>query len=334
MNKPTISIIVPVYNVEKYLPKCLDSILAQTFTNWEAVLVDDGSKDKSGAICDEYAKKDPRFVVVHKQNEGVAKARITAFDHSKGDLITFIDADDYVASDYIEKLSKPILEDDADMVSCDYYVVENSSIKEPRPKLTGFYEGLQIKDFVYYHYFYDNTTNGYGMTIFLCTKMIKRKYVAEALQQGLNLWLGEDQIGVFSVLYKINMLCLIPDRLYYYVQHTVQATKLYKESLWDNIVILLEKYKTIDTENLAQKGLAKSTWLHISRTVGKMLNSGVSKEDFVSHLSKMRSTPYMKDFFRHSTSSFGVKQDFLFWLLKLRLFKIYYWIKSTRRKRI
>lgn len=94
---PLISIIVPVYNVEPYIRKCLDSILSQTYTNWEAILVDDGSTDQSGAICDEYAKKDARFVVVHKQNEGVAKARITAFEHSKGELITFIDSDDYVS---------------------------------------------------------------------------------------------------------------------------------------------------------------------------------------------------------------------------------------------
>ena len=93
---PLISIIVPVYNVEPYIRKCLDSILSQTYYNWEAILVDDGSTDQSGAICDEYAKKDARFVVVHKQNEGVAKARITAFEHSRGQLITFIDADDYV----------------------------------------------------------------------------------------------------------------------------------------------------------------------------------------------------------------------------------------------
>ena len=79
MNNPLISIIVPVYNVEKYLRPCLDSILSQTYTNWEAILVDDGSKDNSGNICDEYAQKDSRFIVVHKENAGVAQARITGF---------------------------------------------------------------------------------------------------------------------------------------------------------------------------------------------------------------------------------------------------------------
>ena len=115
---PKISIIVPVYKVEKYLRRCLDSIVAQTFTNWECILVDDGSPDNSGKICDEYAEEDARFRVIHKQNEGVAKARLTAFENSQGELITFIDSDDYVSELYLEKLSKPILEDNADMVSC------------------------------------------------------------------------------------------------------------------------------------------------------------------------------------------------------------------------
>ncbi len=92
--KPTISIIVPVYNVEKYLHQCLDSILAQTFTDWECILVDDGSKDNSGHICDEYAGKDGRFKVVHKLKEGVSSARNNGINNAKGTFITFLDADD------------------------------------------------------------------------------------------------------------------------------------------------------------------------------------------------------------------------------------------------
>ena len=184
MKNPTISIIVPVYNTETYLTACLDSILVQTFSDWECVLVDDGSKDKSGEICDEYASRDNRFVVVHKQNEGVAKARITAFEHSHGGLITFIDSDDTVSPLYLEKLSRPILEDGADMVSCDYYKLENGVREELLPKLTGTYEGKRLKDFLSNHYFYERRINGYGMTPFLCTKMVRREFVYVGLNKG------------------------------------------------------------------------------------------------------------------------------------------------------
>lgn len=104
MTNPIISIIVPVYNVEKYLPKCVDSILGQTYTNLEIILVDDGSPDNCGKICDEYAKKDKRIKVIHKKNGGLSDARNVAIDVAKGEYITFVDSDDYVTSDYVETL--------------------------------------------------------------------------------------------------------------------------------------------------------------------------------------------------------------------------------------
>ena len=94
MNSPLISIIIPVYNAEKYLRQCLDSVLAQTYTNWECLLVDDGSKDSSGTICDEYASKDSRFKVFHKENGGVSSARNVGIDNMTGEFVSFIDADD------------------------------------------------------------------------------------------------------------------------------------------------------------------------------------------------------------------------------------------------
>ena len=93
---PEISIIVPVYNVEKYLTRCIDSILTQTFTNFELILVDDGSTDKSGVICDSYEKKDKRVKVIHKKNQGVSEARNTGLNFAKGKKISFVDSDDYI----------------------------------------------------------------------------------------------------------------------------------------------------------------------------------------------------------------------------------------------
>ena len=93
---PKITVIVPVYNTEKYLRRCVDSILAQTFTDFELLLVNDGSTDGSGAICDEYAQKDSRVRVFHKENGGVSSARNIGIDNAQGDWITFIDSDDRI----------------------------------------------------------------------------------------------------------------------------------------------------------------------------------------------------------------------------------------------
>ena len=101
---PEISIIIPVYKAEKYLRRCLDSVLSQTLSNWECILVDDGSPDQSGAICDEYAAKDSRFRVIHKPNGGVSSARNEGLDTAKGEFICFIDSDDWVGPKYLEHL--------------------------------------------------------------------------------------------------------------------------------------------------------------------------------------------------------------------------------------
>ena len=99
-----ITVIVPIYNVELYLRKCIDSITGQSYKNLEIILVDDGSQDKCGLICDEYAEKDSRVRVIHKENGGLSDARNAALDVMKGEYVTFIDSDDYVATEYISYL--------------------------------------------------------------------------------------------------------------------------------------------------------------------------------------------------------------------------------------
>lgn len=106
MKKTLISVIVPVYNSEQYLHCCIDSILSQIYTNFELLLIDDGSKDNSGRICDEYAEKDSRVRVFHKENGGVSSARNIGIDNAKGNWITFVDSDDWIETEYLSNFSK------------------------------------------------------------------------------------------------------------------------------------------------------------------------------------------------------------------------------------
>ncbi len=112
--KPKISVVIPVYNGAKYLPRCLDSLLNQTFSDWSAICIDDGSRDETAAILDNYAKKDKRFVVIHKKNAGVSAARNDGIKKANGKYIHFMDADDIIDADYYEKMLK--FADDADIV--------------------------------------------------------------------------------------------------------------------------------------------------------------------------------------------------------------------------
>lgn len=118
---PQISVIVPVYKVERYLPRCLDSIVAQTFTDWECILIDDGSPDNSGAICDEYAKQDSRFVVIHQENAGVSAARNAGLDAARGEWIAFVDSDDWVELEFLQEQYNDIVSGDYDVCVCGLY---------------------------------------------------------------------------------------------------------------------------------------------------------------------------------------------------------------------
>lgn len=120
MEKKLISIIIPVYNAEKYLQKCLDSILEQTYQNLEIIIVNDGSTDNSGQICQEYEKKDSRIIYIEKENGGVSDTRNTGLDRMTGSYVTFVDSDDWVEPNYVKFLYEKLIEHQADIVVGNY----------------------------------------------------------------------------------------------------------------------------------------------------------------------------------------------------------------------
>lgn len=120
MNEPLVSIIIPVYNVSQYLRQCLDSVISQTYKNLEIILVDDGSTDRSGAMCDEYKTLDLRIKVLHKENGGLSSARNAGMKLMKGEYFSFIDSDDYIRTDYIGRMYSYIVRDRSDIVVCSF----------------------------------------------------------------------------------------------------------------------------------------------------------------------------------------------------------------------
>ena len=154
-DNPTISVIVPIYQVEKYIDKCLESIIKQTYRKLEIILIDDGSKDNSGKICDYYAMKDHRINVIHKPNEGVSKARNLGIEKSSGQYICFVDADDYISENYIEELYRLCIENDAEISICGVINIKENIIKEKSKKIEKVWNSNQaIKELFEEKYFY------------------------------------------------------------------------------------------------------------------------------------------------------------------------------------
>ena len=154
MFAPKISVIIPVYKVEKYLECCLDSVRNQTFEAFEAILIDDGSPDRCPEICDRYADMDQRFVVVHKENGGVASARNAGLDVSHGDYICFVDSDDYIEPDYLKYLFSLVDGSDFDFVSCAANFVNESNERIRRNDYT--VEQKVIDEDIFETYFHTN----------------------------------------------------------------------------------------------------------------------------------------------------------------------------------
>lgn len=331
MNSPKVSIIVPVYNVEKYLRTCLNSIQAQTFTDIETILVDDGSTDGSGLICDEYAQKDSRFVVVHKQNEGVAKARLHGFRLSKGNYITFIDSDDTVESNYLEKLINPIIEKDSDIACCQVTRVYGNKRDKEKHSILGTFEKNDIINFLKRNYLHDISNNRTGMPLYLWGKLYKKNYLEKGLEAGLGLKLGEDQISLFFMLLNIDRITIIPEYLYDYIFHEGQATSKYRPDFWDNKLEVFRRYQEIDKDNLLENQLPLRMWRVLRNGVEqKMIPYLSSYEQFKTMVIPVLQDKTLKILFQKGFLPFGFKQNMKFWILKFKFYHLYYMVYIRR----
>ena len=148
---PLVSVIIPVYNVEKYLTRCLESVIAQTYSNLEIVLVDDGSTDNSGKVCDNYMTKDTRVKVIHKKNGGLSDARNVGIDEACGEFIAFVDSDDWVTRDYIESMYTKLAKYNCDIAICGVKRTSKGNLKGKKitEKLQIYFKDEAIKQLLY-----------------------------------------------------------------------------------------------------------------------------------------------------------------------------------------
>ncbi len=207
-----LSIIVPIYNTEKYLRKCIDSILAQTLTDFECILVDDGSTDNCPAICDEYAEKDPRIVVIHKPNGGLSDARNAGLDIAQGDYIGFVDSDDFIDSQMYETMYNIAINSVADIVESRCRLVNSLGI--PIEETTARPKNISIQKYTK-NYLLENF-NSHGLNGIVCSN-IYRKDIFEHIRFPVGK-IYEDTYIVPEILDAINIVVKISNLYYNYRQ--------------------------------------------------------------------------------------------------------------------
>ena len=236
---PQVSVIVPVYNAEKYLAECVDSILAQTLRDIEVILVDDGSTDTSPAICDAYAGKDSRVKVIHKANGRAASARNAGMKIVQGEYVAFVDSDDWISPDMYEKM----LAAGADVCLCDYVRFQgNQEFPFSQPNIrAGFYNKEQICKEVYPRLVMDGVE--FPITISNWAMLIKRKVITENhLSYREDILISEDAPFGSEVLYCANSFAYLKGQQFYHYRITEgSVSKTYKPWWWDSSLKINEE---------------------------------------------------------------------------------------------
>lgn len=234
MDNCKVSVIVPVYNAEVFLHRCVDSLLNQTLEDIEIILVDDGSKDSSPAICDDYAEKHDNITVLHLENGGPAKARNKGIEIAKGDYIGFADSDDYSHPEQFEKLYQNAKENNSDIAMCSFFV---DNTKEIKPINIAFDSLCSSNDEIKNRIiscFYGEYVHGLNS---LWIKIFKRSMLMNNnIRMNENLMRAEDMWFIFDALKVSNVFSFIPDNLYYYYQNDLSIMHNPKKDSYDHWV--------------------------------------------------------------------------------------------------
>lgn len=242
MENCRLSIIVPVYNSEKYLETCVESVLSQTMSDWELILIDDGSTDLSGTICDAYAETDSRIQVIHKSNAGVSAARNDGIAAATGEFIGFVDADDTIMPNMAERMVATALENNADIAMCDPYVIMQNGSKE-QDVIPQFPESrlLHKQDFT------PELLRYFAGTVWRC--IYRRVLINENnIRFKLGLKLSEDRIFNLCAMGAASAIYYCREPLYnYYILDTGACQKYYSD-FWQIV---------LDTDIYTEEALLK-----------------------------------------------------------------------------
>lgn len=256
-DKCLVSVIVPIYGVEKYLSKCIESIISQTYKNLEIILVDDGSRDNSPQIIDEFAKRDERIVVIHKKNGGLVSARKVGVKIARGDFIQFVDGDDWIDSNMINIMVSNLLKAKADIAMCSYFEVRDKILEHRFMVSSGIYKDIfliELKKSALFKTYEPHYT--FGIEPVVWNKMFSASILKQIeLQIPDSITYGEDTACTFPALVNANSICVIDETLYYYRIHDDSMSKAYSSRQTIDTIVLIDYLKETIGETIFKNQL-------------------------------------------------------------------------------
>lgn len=279
-----ISIIVPVYNVENYLKRCLDSIINQTYKNLEIICIDDGSKDSSGKILDKYKLKDKRIKVRHKKNGGLASARNAGIQVATGKYIGFVDSDDYIEPNMFEELYNSIIENNSDISICNFYLDyedENKIIENVNNDVIN----AKMEKLEYINKLFRNNYNCY-----MCNKLYKAKLIKK-LKFDQSILILEDVVYNVDLSQYVNTVSYVDKCLYYYVQRNTSITHKGNKKVDSNLYYI----KGVVNDKLEKYNIESLTYLkldYVRESIIYMNSRKIDKEE------KDRINKYIKKYIK------------------------------------
>lgn len=339
MDKNTVSVVVPVYNVEKYLRRCLDSLLAQDLRPFEIILVDDGSEDSSGAICDEYAEAYEYIKVIHKPNGGLSSARLAGWKQAQGNLVVFPDSDDYVSKSYLCSLAAPFEDRNVELSVCGY-ATDNSGdiVPSTLPYDSGFIDGKNIiNDYLLTSMgtvWEEGVRNIPG---FMWIRMYRTDLLKESDFVSEREYFTEDII--LNILYASRIqgrIAVVNEPLYRYCVNPGSLTLKYRENAFSMLYACWRLCSSL-TENLVADADERRKRLDANLTVAvtySVYNIGKIKEygRFRSELGQILSTPEVVALFaggRYPRKATWHK--IIYYTCRFRLFPLLYLLLKTRK---
>lgn len=325
MTNQKISVIVPVYKVEKYLDKCVESIVNQTHTNLEIILVDDGSPDNCPKMCDDWAKKDKRIKVIHKQNGGVADARNTGINASTGKYIAFVDSDDFIHPTMYQKLIEKITKCNCDICMCGFTSVnEDGSQKHfkeiNRPNVTS-------KNII--KYFLSNSVQEkdscfetFGLMGNVWRILIKKEIIKNTRFQKLKI--AEDLLFLINIITDNTKICSIDDYLYYYLQRQDSVMHKFNKQKVDErykaFKIIFEEIKTrVDCNSLS--AFKFYNYASLTNEMLKFKQFDLLKEYMKDDFFKSLNTK--QNFRQELKNTKSLKRKIGYFLVHKKMFKLY-----------